>query len=614
MSEPIKSVLLVDYDSLHGSLTGAGGEVAAHLAPGVSGWLAAIESGRLLGAEGARRAISLKRCYASPALLGKGSDQFTAADFDMVDCGESNGRADLAMTIDAMEALADPAGYQEFIVLSAEPALAPLLARLKAWERKIVIFADPATPESYRALADTTVEVATLAEQLTTHGATGGPAGGPERGEVEAFARKVHAATNIPLFSPKTFAELFRYLTEEIATSGYHFQTTAKNVADRLAESGRSVTRRQVVFIVKGLALKGHVFSANDTPRRLAESYREQALYLINSAGLRLDEQQERLLSAWLVDRVPAVPPATPKPVAAEAPQDQPKTPAATEAKPPEVKATEAEPPAEEASTAAEAPADDVTKAAAPAEDEAATAQPAEDQPEAVPAPAEPPARKSAAAQAEVAAKEKPAAAPAAEKPAEAAAADERPPAASAAEEKPAETKPDSPPPAADKEPEPQEKQPPEAQTPPAEAKPGKMISPDDAKAAIAARVAAAVRIKPGSSLVTPAAKVSPKRRSAEPPPETEPEPAAAREPESIESSILAAIAEAVDVLVEDGGDADEATPPEPARKKRQQPSQPRPKPKAAPLEPDDDGDNIGNEIQRIIATYNRTRKDEGRK
>ena len=146
-----------------------------------------------------------------------------------------------------------------------------------------------------------------LAEFLLTNDAPEAvSAGGIDRTEIEGFARKIHAATSIPLFSPRTFAELFRLLTEEIVANGYHFQTTAKNVAERLAEGGRTVTRRQVVFIVKGLALKGHVFSTSDTPRKLAEVFREQARYLIENAGLKLDEQQEKILSAWLVDRVPA--------------------------------------------------------------------------------------------------------------------------------------------------------------------------------------------------------------------------------------------------------------------------------------------------------------------
>ncbi|MEX0853855.1 MAG: NYN domain-containing protein, partial [Bauldia sp.] len=318
MAAPIKSALLVDYDSLYRSLSGAGGEAAARLAPCAGLWVGAIESGQLIGPRGTERAVAPRRCYADPALLGSGQETFAAAGFALTDCAANeNGTrsAGLAMAIDAIEALAEPSTCGEFIVLSTEGSLAPLLTRLRARGCRVAIYADATTAPSYRALADSILEIAPFAEFLLTHDAAAVAlaAAQPERAEIEAFARRIHAATNIPLFSPKTFAELFHYLTEEIATNGYHFQTTAKTVADRLAESGRSVTRRQVVFIVKGLALKGHVFSTSDTPRRLGEVFQEQARYLLTNAGLSLDEEQERLLSAWILGRIAAAgqPPAS---------------------------------------------------------------------------------------------------------------------------------------------------------------------------------------------------------------------------------------------------------------------------------------------------------------
>lgn len=566
MAEPITSALLVDYDSLHRSLAGAGGEAAARLATRVANWVAAIESGQLIGPGRTGRAIMIRRCYADPALAGRGSEHFAAAAFAVVDCPASGGgtrSADLNMAIDAIAALADPAGIDEFILLSAEPSLAPLLTRLKVNKRRTAIYADATTTPGYRALADAVLEIGAFAEFLLTHDAGDAAAAGAalDRAEIEAFARKVHAATNIPLFSPRTFAELFRILTEEIATNGYHFQTTAKNVADRLVETGRSVTRRQVVFIVKGLALKGHVFSTSDTPRRLAEVFREQARYLIDNAGLALDEQQERLLGAWLVDRVSA----TPAPVAA----------------------AWTRPPAAPSTTP-------VLEKEAPAAPPQATARPPEP---AKPAPTPPqPPQPPATGERPAAPRERPVAAEIATAP---------PP---AAETPPAET--------------PAAAQPAPAPEAPAVAKPGPpMISPDEAKAAIAAKVAASVRIKPGSRLTAPAGGSPP--TSPVSPEESRPSarqaagPATPSEPESIESSILAAIAQAVDVLVEDSGSAKtkSTAPPQSRRRAAAPPPPPKPRPKAEP-EPEAraQGDDIGDEIQRIIANYSRNRKKEPRK
>ena len=73
---------------------------------------------------------------------------------------------------------------------------------------------------------------------------------------------------------------------------------------------------------------------------------------------------------------------------------------------------------------------------------------------------------------------------------------------------------------------------------------------------------------------------------------------------EAVESTILAAIAQAVDVLVEDGGPQTRSDPSKPAPP---EPAKPAAAPAAQRAEPDD-GD-IGEEIQKIIASYNRDRQ-----
>ena len=207
------------------------------------------------------------------------------------------------MVIDTLDALDHPAGYDEFILLSGDADLTPVLLRLRAHNRNTVIYGDAGISASYKAIADGIVdaerfaavlsgepaeekaEAEAAAAQAESGDATAAAPVAADRAEIEALARKVHAGTNVPVFSPRTFADLFRLLAQEIGENGYHFQNTAENVTDKLVAAGRNVNRRQVVFVVKGLALKGHVFSTTDTPERLAEVFREQVLYLIGSAG-----------------------------------------------------------------------------------------------------------------------------------------------------------------------------------------------------------------------------------------------------------------------------------------------------------------------------------------
>jgi hypothetical protein len=574
MADPIKSSLLVDFESLQRSLVGTVADT--RLAERTPAWLEALEAGRL--GPKVKRTLLVKRAYVGPSVHAKSREQLAAAGFDLVDPTEGSTRtsADMNMALDTMEALARPEGVQEFIFISAAGELTGLLARLKGLKRVSVIYADAATPPSDRELADAVIEATDFARIVGTDtastpdakpapsSASSTPAG--PKADIESFARRVHAATSIPLFSPKTFAELFRHLVDEIAANGYHFQSTARNVADRMVTNGRNVTRRQVVFIVKGLALKGHVFSTTDTPEKLAEVFREQARYLITSAGISLTPHEDELLTAWFQSRPPAAK------GGATAPASSPATPSVPE------------PPDSTKATIAETIEREVAKAVTASR------------------PAQPPTEKI----------------------------------------KPPRQQPPPPAPA-------QKPQPVRAVDLPksAAAKPQPLASArEEAKAVIAARIAGAARMKPAGTRTPIPAKPAPKAPTPpapSPEPEAKPAPApapAAQPPaqsaeggnaDALENSILAAIAEAVDVLVEDSATEQEPEeepapppPPPPARDSQnrrpgkasaappqRQPEPPPPPPPAEPEESDEESNDIGDQIQRIIASYNRNRGDE---
>jgi hypothetical protein len=556
LAETIKSALLVDYESLHRSLADANGVGETRLADRASAWVAAVETGRLIGPHGTKRRLTVKRCYAGPNVLGKQRNSLSAAGFEVIDVAGadgSRGGVDMHLAIDTIDLLAQPNGPEEFLILTASSELAPLLTRLKASKRSAAIYADSATSAGDKALADATLDRTLFAEFLVSDEIPASEEksakSAADRAEIEAFARKIHAATNIPLFSPKTFAELFKHLTDEIRENGYHFQTTAKNVADRMTETGRQVTRRQVVFIVKGLALKGHVFSTTDTPDDLAEVFREQARYLITNAGLTIDENQERLLNAWFISRAQTSAPVSPAPVKTSVSGQNGSRPAATQ--PDQRPAPDRAPPVPQPPRTVEE---------------------------------KPPAAALAPEKPFVTAKSPPAFVKPVELPKSTA--------------KPAAPKPSNPPPTAP------------VKAPPSPA------AREEAKAVIAARIAASAKLKPGPRPAT-----KPARAAASQPPKPTPsrKPAPEPAPDELENSILAAIAEAVDVLVDDGARQDAKPEPPPARDQQSRRKPGAAAPKAAPGEPEpapapepasDDAD-IGDQIQRIIASYNRNRSDE---
>jgi len=528
MAEAIKSVLFVDYDSIHRSLAAGDAAAAERLALRAEAWIGAIEAGSLFSRRpqaAVQHRILVRRCYADPSLLGNDRSIFLSNGFQIVDCPPAEGRernaAATHLILDTIDALEHPTNYDEFILLSAETDLSPVLIRLRAHNRTTAIYANAATAESYKTIADATVDESLLVSVLLSDGEqivddqTTVAAPPADRSDVERLARKINAATNVPLFAPRTFAELFRSLVDEIAESGYHFQTTAENVATRMTNAGRDVTRRQVVFVVKGLALKGHVFSTDDTPERLAEVFRVQVLYLAENAGIELDENEHSILSSWIIGLAPPASTGT-SPETAINPDDAISKSAAEDA---------ANPPSARPATTKNNRSSK-RKQSAPtqsARSEAST-------------PTQP---KSAEATSNTAAEgSKPAA---------------------NRSEKPAQT--------------------------PASATQDTNITP--------------APMTPSRSGPTPAQSKSKPTPSPAPPDRAE---------AAVESSILAAIAEAVDVFVEDG-DA------KPRRSANSAPSAPRPRgtePSTGPATDNPaDGDEIGDEIQRILASYDRD-QDQG--
>ena len=596
MADTIKSALFVDYDSFHRSQEDDNGDTAERIAQTSAVWVSALESGKLIAPpseNGARRRVLIRRCYADPARLGPNRSALIASGFEVIDCPHQPGRkrnaADLHMVIDTIDALEHPTGYDEFVLLSADADLTPVLLRLRAHNRNTVVYGDETTTAAYKAIADGMIDAARFAAVLTGEveepkpeaapaaeatAAPAEPATTPavaaDRNDIEALARKVNAATNVPMFSPRTFADLFRVLAQEIGEHGYHFQNTAENVTDKLTAAGRNVNRRQVLFVVKGLALKGHVFSTTDTPERLAEVFREQAIYLIGNAGLDLDEREKAMLPSWIIGKTPTPTVAKPPPTATRPPPKPAPTAEDTAKKPPPVRRRVTRP---AVTSKDEGPAPAAKGEMSPAAEMVAQAEAAAEKLEPAPAakPAPPtnvggptPASRTADIRATVASRfaaitkgtfgAKPGEAPARTKP---------PPRPAAAESPPA--TPRSPPP----------------RPPPA---------------ASAGRTANA-----GGSAKAASAKAKP----------------AAEEGnnEALESSILAAIAQAVDVLVEDGADTSKARDMElelddAEVSAERAPPTPSPEPPADP-EPSQGGDSedIGDEIQRIIASYSRARQ-----
>ena len=692
MTAPIKSVLFVDYDSLYLSLRARDPGMARRFAlrPGV--WLEAIEAGLLLeprGEEAARRRILMRRCYADPKLLGKARAAFTGQGFQIVDCpplpGRERNSAEIHMVLDTIDALAHQTGFEEFILLSADSDLTPVIFRLRSYNRATSIYTTLTTSAGYRAIADSAIDEQALIALLaptadaetpeTTDDAeeekTQGRPNGSERDGLAGIARRIHQATNVPLFSPRVYDELFRALTREVAENGYHFQTTAENVASRLSANGRNASRRQIAFVVKGLALKGHVFSTSDSPEKLADAFKEQVLYLARNAGIEIDEGMESLIGTWIVGReastpVAALPPPIPvvaqiAAAPAERPMPRPIPSPPPMPMPPQVAAAPiATPPVATQPIAAP---QQVTPQSIAAR-AAALSQPGAPQP----MPTAPTSRPSSqlAQPSPVAPRE---ARPITLQPISATMPQPARPiqvhAIPDPVQEPVVVEPAAPVVPAQRAPQAAvEPIAPVLSAPPQTAPPQAAVRAEVAPAALPPSTVRRTQVDAESLLAeissteaAPRSNIAPPRprapRPIQPEPVAEPTPRASQpirppaprpaasnpvalrpparrnaveapagDRDPIESSILAAIAQAVDVLVDDGEHEPQATPVQTAPVQAP-PAQPEPQPRAqvraparapapAPVEASEDGD-IGDEIQRILAAYSQNRKPTGR-
>ncbi len=119
--------------------------------------------------------------------------------------------------------------------------------------------------------------------------------------ELAALARRVNAATNVPMFASDIYAALFKTLASDVRDNGFSFNRTVNAVIRRLGDAGLRLRPQHVAFVVKGLMLSGHEFVDTDTPATLAKGFRRQVLYLCASEDMNLSEADRGAIGMWIL-------------------------------------------------------------------------------------------------------------------------------------------------------------------------------------------------------------------------------------------------------------------------------------------------------------------------
>ncbi len=187
-SQPILTVVLVDYDNIYLALKKRSEEAAKRFAKDAVGWIREIESGRLLSATNSPgidqpRRIVVNRCYGNPVPRRNQHDNstdmtsfpfvrhhFLRAGFEVVDCppltAQLKNSSDIKMVMDANDLLSHATHFDEFVILSGDADFTPLLHRLRAHNRRSVIYANDFTAAAYKSICDSEIKESTFMSVL----------------------------------------------------------------------------------------------------------------------------------------------------------------------------------------------------------------------------------------------------------------------------------------------------------------------------------------------------------------------------------------------------------------------------------------------------------------
>ena len=179
----MKSALFVDFDNVYTQLRQVLPQAAERFARQPTEWIRwmtdalAVPDGH--EPRDARRRLLVRRCYLNPNWYQNYRHAFLRAGFEIVDCppvtSQGKTSTDIHMVLDMVELLAHETRYDEFIVLSADADLTPVLRKLRRYDRRTTVLAIGFPSAAYQASADLMID-----ERLFIEQALGLPAEEPE--------------------------------------------------------------------------------------------------------------------------------------------------------------------------------------------------------------------------------------------------------------------------------------------------------------------------------------------------------------------------------------------------------------------------------------------------
>ncbi|ADG74189.1 protein of unknown function DUF88 [Cellulomonas flavigena DSM 20109] len=171
----LRSALFVDFDNVYIGLARLDPRAAEAFATDPGHWLSELGQGSDVDGDLTRRFL-VRACYLNPSVYSRFRPNFTRAGFQVVDCPsltqQGKSSADINLVLDAVDALAAPTRYDEFVIVSADADFTPLAQRCRADDRRVTIITASPAASAYRSVADTVIGADALADLVTQTAAT----------------------------------------------------------------------------------------------------------------------------------------------------------------------------------------------------------------------------------------------------------------------------------------------------------------------------------------------------------------------------------------------------------------------------------------------------------
>lgn len=332
---PIKTALFIDFDNVYSNLDKGDPRAAARFAEDPAAWLEWFQLGRHAAADSAEpRRLLLRRCYLNPAAFGAYRTGFVRAGCSVRDCPPLTTRgknaADIWMTLDIIDAITHPTGFEEFIILASDADFTPVLLRLREHDRRTVLINDQVMAAALRAACDIVVpqdRFVTEALGLPTDKPTDVRAEPPTPASEAAprlrfrpqssrpdrlaralegqppdlveLASRLHAVIGVLALSPEQYHAVFDAMAAAIRETG-PFDLVGRTV-DRCRAAGIEIALRPVGDIREALREAGFDFQADTaTGAELATTFRAAILTLCQQQDVTLTQAEHVLLHQWL--------------------------------------------------------------------------------------------------------------------------------------------------------------------------------------------------------------------------------------------------------------------------------------------------------------------------